>query len=309
MNEYKEAILLNIIRETYPKLNFENYRVYGWSWNSYVIELDGSLIFKIPKTEKSETALEREILITDLLSKHLSVEVPRYKYREKYNDTMLVAGYTKIEGEPLTNQQYAGKNIGIGLRTIRAKSHIYSQLSEILAELHSLPIKKFKVKGLPDEQGERWKDRFEMLYYKIHDSAYPLLKKRMRNKIEKAFKTFINEESNFEFTGRFIHGDFGGWNILYDPRSKNITGIIDWENAVIGDPAFDFSELLYDFGAEATEKILKHYKLDTDPGLLERMNFYRSLAGIYDILYGSENGDAEILNRGFEAIKQDFEKH
>lgn len=306
MNEYKEAVLLNIIKETYPELNIENYILYSWSWNSYVIEINNSMIFKIPKTMKNQIALEREILITDPLSKYLSVSVPKYEFTKKYKDTKLVAGYRKIAGVPLTNQSNAGKKIGINLKSIRAKAQIYAQFSKFLTELHSLPIAEFLELGVPDEQGERWRDRYEMFYYTVHDTVYPYLKKPVKKKIEKLFEKFLNEQSNFEFKAVLIHGDFGGWNILFDSLNKKITGVLDWENAVIGDPALDFAELLYDYGTEFKDKVLKRYKLNTDPQFSERLKFYRSLAGIYDIIYGSENGDSEILNRGLKFLKIDF---
>jgi aminoglycoside 2''-phosphotransferase len=306
MNEYKEAVLLDIIRDTYPELNIKSHLLHKWNGNNYVIEINNSIIFKIPITMKNQVALEREILIDDLLSKYLSVSVPKFELTKKYKDTKLVAGYRKIAGIPLTNQSYAGKKIGIELKSIRAKAQIYAQYSKLLTELHGLSIAEFLELGVPDEQRERWRDRYEMFYYKVHDTVYPYLKKAVKKKIEKLFEKFLEEQANFEFKAVLIHGDFGGWNILYDTQTKKITGVLDWENAVIGDPALDFAELLYDYGPEFTDKVLKHYKLDIDPQFSERGKFYRSLAGLIDIIDGSENGDTEILNRGLEYISIDF---
>ncbi len=306
MNDYKEALLLDIINHTYPELSIESYRLYGWSWNSYVIDINDRLIFKIPKTAKNQTMLEREIAVSDLLSKYLNVSVPRFEFTKKYKDSKLVAGYRKIPGSPLTNQTYAGLNIGIPLSKIRAKSRIIAQLSEILVNLHSLSINDFVNMGVPDEHGEQWKERFEIFYYEVHDAVYPYLKKPLKKKIEKLFDKFLNDQANFEFKPALIHGDFGGWNILFEEQSRKISGVIDWGNAVIGDAAMDFAELLYDYGPEVTEKILKHYTIEIDAKFAERMKFYRSLAGLYDVIYGSKNSDPELLNRGLDTLKHDL---
>ncbi|MEM0161302.1 MAG: phosphotransferase [Thermoplasmata archaeon] len=306
MNEYKEALLLDIINHTYPELSIESYRLYAWSWNSYVLEINDNLIFKIPKTAKNQTLLEREIVVSDFLSKHLRVSVPRYEFTKKYKDSKLVAGYRKILGSPLSNQTYAGLNIGIPLSEIKAKYKIIAQLSRILVKLHSLSPDDFVSIGVPDEHGEQWRERFEMFYYEVHDTVYPYLKKPLKKKIEKLFDMFLNNQTNFEFKPVLIHGDFGGWNILFDNLTRKITGVIDWENAVIGDAALDFSELLYDYGPEVTKKILNHYSIEIDAKFVERMKFYRSLAGLYDVIYGSRNSDPEILNRGLGTIKHDF---
>ncbi|MGC8497611.1 MAG: phosphotransferase family protein [Thermoplasmata archaeon] len=306
MNDYKEALLLDIINHTYPELSIESYRLYAWSWNSYVVEINDSLIFKIPKTAKNQALLEREISVSNFLSQHLKVSVPRYEFTKKYKDSKLVAGYRKIPGSPLTNQTYAGLNIGAPMSKIRAKAKIIAQLSGILVTLHSFPVDEFISMGVPDESGKQWKERYELFYYEVHDAVYPYLKKPLKKKIEKVFDRFLNDQTNFEFEPALIHGDFGGWNLLFDALTMKITGVIDWENAVIGDAALDFAELLYDYGQEVTEKILKRYNRNIDARFAERMKFYRSMAGLHDVIYGSRNSDIEILKRGLDAIKHDL---
>ena len=45
----------------------------------------------------------------------------------------------------------------------------------------------------------------------------------------------------------FIHGDLGAEHVFVD--GDRITGVIDWGDAAIGDPAIDHGRLLRDFGA------------------------------------------------------------
>ncbi|MDA0174244.1 phosphotransferase [Solirubrobacter taibaiensis] len=45
----------------------------------------------------------------------------------------------------------------------------------------------------------------------------------------------------------FIHGDLGAEHVFAD--GDRITGVIDWGDAAIGDPAIDHGRLLRDFGA------------------------------------------------------------
>ena len=40
---------------------------------------------------------------------------------------------------------------------------------------------------------------------------------------------------------RLLHGDPGIHNICWDPRSKGVTALIDWEDALVGDPLFDIA--------------------------------------------------------------------
>ncbi|MDQ2887094.1 MAG: aminoglycoside phosphotransferase family protein [Chloroflexota bacterium] len=50
---------------------------------------------------------------------------------------------------------------------------------------------------------------------------------------------FLAEPRNFAYTPVLRHGDFGGSNILYDAEMQQISGVIDFSFATMGDPALD----------------------------------------------------------------------
>lgn len=45
---------------------------------------------------------------------------------------------------------------------------------------------------------------------------------------------------NYSGTLHFLHGDFSPDNIIVDPATGRLVGVIDWGNAALGDPALDF---------------------------------------------------------------------
>lgn len=51
------------------------------------------------------------------------------------------------------------------------------------------------------------------------------------------------DDSGYAGPLRFVHGDFRHGNILVDPATGRLTGVIDWGNAAVGDPALDFMAL------------------------------------------------------------------
>jgi aminoglycoside phosphotransferase (APT) family kinase protein len=63
-----------------------------------------------------------------------------------------------------------------------------------------------------------------------------------------------------------LHGDFWPGNILW--RDGQIVGVIDWEDAAVGDPLTDIAncrlELLWAFGIEAMRSFTHHYRSNTD---------------------------------------------
>jgi len=68
----------------------------------------------------------------------------------------------------------------------------------------------------------------------------------------------------------FIHGDLGAEHIFVD--GETITGVIDWGDACLGDPAVDHGRLMRDFGVD----------------LGERARFYAVCCALEDVAYGLE---------------------
>ncbi|MBE2320793.1 phosphotransferase [Solirubrobacter sp. CPCC 204708] len=66
----------------------------------------------------------------------------------------------------------------------------------------------------------------------------------------------------------FIHGDLGAEHVFAD--GDRITGIIDWGDAAIGDPAIDLGRLMRDFGTPGDE----------------RARFYAICTALEDLDYG-----------------------
>ena len=44
-----------------------------------------------------------------------------------------------------------------------------------------------------------------------------------------------------------IHGDLKIDNILFDPKSKTVCGVLDWELTTVGNPLFDLANFLQAF--------------------------------------------------------------
>ena len=94
-----------------------------------------------------------------------------------------------------------------------------------------------------------------------------------------------------------LHGDFWPGNILW--RDGQIVGVIDWEDAALGDPLADVAnsrlELLWAFGIEAMQRFTHHYQ---------------SLAGIdfanlpYWELYAALRRISQIAEWGLDEITE-----
>ncbi|HPF81764.1 phosphotransferase family protein [Nostocoides australiense] len=88
----------------------------------------------------------------------------------------------------------------------------------------------------------------------------------------------------------FCHNDLGDEHVIVDPASGQISGVIDWSDAVHDDPARDFALLLFDFGDAFFEGAWAAYG-GTDEQLPVRARWYGARAGILGVCDRARRGD------------------
>ena len=129
---------------------------------------------------------------------------------------------------------------------------VVSNLGETMARIHSAgtevskwgPVDTaFLEKGGLQGAFETWSDyrsfnRSAHLRYLVDKGG---LDNETARRIENLFGTTDSTLGQIERgeRGALLHGDLGSHNIFFDPATSRITSIVDWEDALIGDPLFD----------------------------------------------------------------------
>ena len=72
---------------------------------------------------------------------------------------------------------------------------------------------------------------------------------------------------------RFVHQGLSPGNLLVNPHTGQLTGILDWTDTVLGDAARDFADLVTWRGWEFTEEVLRSYHRPIDEGFRDRIRF------------------------------------
>jgi len=90
--------------------------------------------------------------------------------------------------------------------------------------------------------------------------------------------------------------------ILCDPTRCQVNGIIDWEDATLGDPALDFVGLLYLGGWETVEEIQSAYGGIVDEAFRQRMAFYLVAIPFHQIRFGLETKDDAQVRDGIATL-------
>lgn len=100
-----------------------------------------------------------------------------------------------------------------------------------------------------------------------------------------------------------MHRDLAAEHILLDPDTKQVTGIIDWSEISISDPAIDFAGMFHWGGLDFTNAVLSHYPVRVDDGLLERARFLAAAKCIGDIVFGLKTHRQEYIDSGVRALR------
>ena len=72
---------------------------------------------------------------------------------------------------------------------------------------------------------------------------------------------------------RCIHNDLSPEHLLVDRRTGALAGILDWSDAIVGDPALDFAPLAAFHGWAFVDEVVRSYPLTIDGSFRQRLRF------------------------------------
>ena len=141
---------------------------------------------------------------------------------------------TTLDGEVV----HLGSELPPQFRTERARERVGEALVETLADIHSLNSDRFAgvcERHSPTGQVERSLDRLDDV-----TSATGLELPRLRT-----VGDWLLENAPPAYDTTLLHGDFRPGNVLFGGREEpEVTGVLDWETALLGDPLTELGYLL-----------------------------------------------------------------
>jgi aminoglycoside 2''-phosphotransferase len=278
----------------FPRLDLTGFRALGEGGGCQVFETDNGLVWRFLKPSSPQAGLDLEIRLLPELAGAVSLPIPRYEYISESTVSPRFVGYRKIEGVPFTRERLAACCSDRPLR----------QLAQFLAELHRFSIERAQAQRvpleLPGERRSQWTEWSEQ----IHRHVFPLLDERQRAWAERTLSDWLDDGAMADYAPVLYHGDLWAEHILLDPEREELTGVIDFESASIGDPAGDWTALWLDHGDEAIARLLAGYQGQANETLRHRMLRLANNVPLNEILCGVLYDDRASWRAGWERMSQ-----
>jgi len=248
------------IKDEFPNLKWTKHRRYQTipvEPDHVMILLDGKIAFRFEEgCEEGNLAKERAIL-NAVKSRTKSIPSPEFTILPKSPDFV---GYEAIQGTRLSPWRF--ERLSKSNRTEAAK-----RLGAFINGLHSYPITKARTLGVEEDVGEcdrsvRHRSWGKERLAERGGELQPKVRKRFERWIERS------DSVDHSFKPVLAHNDLWYKHIYHDPSTGELSGIIDWGDIQITDPAKDFYGF-WVYGEAFLDEVLSHYKY-ADPNIKER---------------------------------------
>jgi aminoglycoside phosphotransferase (APT) family kinase protein len=258
-----------------PYVAVESVHPLGDGLDNVAYEVNGDLIVRCAR-QPDPAQVDREARLLTTVAEASPIPVPRPVF------TVPEAGclaYAKLPGRPLVDLPRSSYE--------RHAPAIAARLADFLAALHAMPIGPDLV--APDIQPlTQWRDEAAELYASLKDEVAP-----HRDAIEAFFAAPPPPEPDAIV---FSHNDLGIEHVLVDPATWHLTGVIDWTDAALVDPAYDHGLLYRDLGPAALP----------EGRLRKRAVFYARCSVFEDLAYGLDTGRTRYLEKSRAAMRRLF---
>jgi len=243
----------------------------GWGSDAFLVPSeDGDWVARLPRNVPwSVEDLEREARLLPLLqARPFEVVTPRDARIVRDSSGALVAAiHRMVPGSSSKGRRILG----------RAREEHLAAVGRFLATLHTTPHAAARKHGV--EVRDLWREvslpRIEETIALAGPATAAWLQDRVR--------TF--EALNARIPVALVHGDLSGEHLLMAEDGR-LSGVIDFADARLTDPALDIAGVLNRFSPRDLEVVLRHYDAPQDATLLERARIYIDIVPIYQVTDG-----------------------
>lgn len=272
--------LVGRIRDAFPELEFTRGVLNDLGEDHAVVVLDDRWVLRFPRSLEAASCAGSERRLLAILRDVVRLPVPAYEFVSAVGD---FGGYRMIQGQPLSEQRFAG------LGRPR-QERVLDEIGDFLGALHALPIDALAAADRRIRRGHRPGADYARRFLERRPAFAAALSTKLLSRVDAFYDGLSRAVDGAPNT--LVHSDFTEDHILLAPSGDRLAGVIDFTDAGLGDPAFDFT-FLWAYGDWAAMHAASRYGAGHEPAyILARSRWWFARYRI-DQIWWSLNGDRE----------------
>jgi aminoglycoside phosphotransferase (APT) family kinase protein len=274
------------IRNCFPQLGEGSMVEVLGGWDSRVFEVEGWIV-RLPRRPEVTKWIRAENRLLAELAGHLTTRVPKFDLICDTGERFALA-HRKIPGAALAPAELEPAGAAL----------LAASIGRFLGELHSFPVDRAASLLGAERAAAGAHVQHEVF---IEDARRRVLPRfgRAERSVAERFLDGWHDPEMLAFRPVLTHSDLGPEHLLCEAHT--LSGVIDWSDAQVGDPAIDLAWLLHGTPREFGSRVLDAYPGNVD-GIEQRSLFWHRLGPFHEVVYGLDRGDDGFVESGLEGI-------
>lgn len=250
--------------------------------------LQRSWVVRAPRRAAASAMVDVEARLLPRLAARLPIAVPQPAGHCDLAEGGRCVVYPFLPGSPLHPGELTP---GAGLAP---------DLGRVLAALHDLPPELFEEAGAPTYTAEEYRQR------RLSDVDRAAATGKVPAALLTRWEKALEQVSHWRFAATPVHGDLAAEHVLVE--AGQITGIIDWGEARVADPADDLAWVAVGADSDALDAVLESYAMarseQPDRHLLQRAQLAGELAFARWLLGALAADDSAVVAQATAALAE-----
>lgn len=250
-------------------------------------------MLRIPRRSDVTEKIERETRTLSFLRPHLPFAVPDWRIVS----AELVA-YPKLNDPTAISVDAATHELTWNID--RDADGFHKSLGQSLAALHNIPLQDAVEAGLRTSMPGEVREQLARHIDQVKGSF------EIEPRLERRWRAWLDDDRSWPDHSVVVHGDLYAGHILVN-EDNVVTGMIDWTEAEISDPAIDFTAHLLLFGEKGLSRILGHYEAAGGrvwPGMAQHIGERLSTSPVRYALFALESLEPAHLEAARDQLRQ-----
>jgi len=256
------------------------------------------LVFRFAKSARAAADLRKELALLPQLAKHVQLATPEPALHGWTRSGLPFLAYPLLRGRIFENDEWQALPAA-------ADQRVAEQLAELMSELQSFPTHQAELAGAcPTHLRAAYQADVQRFL-----TSKPVLTGtvdvELVRYVERRFHEYSSEAAQ-STKDVLLHADLSPDHLLFDAARLELCGVIDFGDATLSDPAYEYIYLLEDMGAPLARTVMRARGESDIEQRLHLVGLYVTFDHVRCILSGVEQERADWVSDGIAALRNEF---